>query len=78
MLHSDRPGTFEGIEYAPGFREEHVVEEQLWIESGDHVEAFTAANHAFGSVIMRFDDADDGRDLRQLVADAVRPVVRQA
>lgn len=59
MLHSDRPGTFEGIEYPPGFKEAHVVEEQLWIRPGEHVEAFTAANHAFGSVFMRFKNVDE-------------------
>ena len=55
MLHSDHDGAFAGIEYAPGFKDAHVAEEQLWIEAGDRVEAFTAANHAFGSVFMRFD-----------------------
>lgn len=64
MLHSDRSGTFRGIEYSPGFKDAHVVEEQLWIEPGEHVEAFTAANHAFGSVFMRFDDADDVQSFR--------------
>ena len=54
MLHSDHAGVFAGMEYAPGFREEHVAEEQLWVGPGERVEAFTAANHAFGSVFMRF------------------------
>ena len=43
------------MEYAPGFKEARVAEEQLWLAPGDRVEAFTAANHAFGSVFMRFD-----------------------
>ena len=54
MLHSDHDGAFAGMEYAPGFREAHVAEEQLWVGPGERVEAFTAANHAFGSVFMRF------------------------
>ena len=33
----------------------HVDEEQLWVEPGAKVEVFSAANHAFGSVFMRFD-----------------------
>lgn len=55
MLHSDSDGVFEGMEYAPGFADAHVAQEQLWVELGAKVEAFTAANHAFGSVFLRFD-----------------------
>lgn len=54
MLHSGCSGAFAGVEYAPGFKEAHVAEEQLWVEPGQRVEAFTAANHAFGSVFLRF------------------------
>lgn len=54
MLHSDRAGAFAGVGYAPGFREAHVAEEQLWVSPGDRVESFTGANHAFGSVFLRF------------------------
>lgn len=59
MVHSDRAGSFGGIEYTPGFREAHVAEEQLWVEPGGGVEAFSAANHAFGSVFLRFDRQDE-------------------
>ena len=55
MLHSDRDGVFTGMEYAADFAVSHLAEEQLWIEPGSKVEAFTAANHAFGSVFLRFD-----------------------
>ena len=59
MLHSDRGGTFRGVSYAPGFREAHVADEQLWVSPGDEVGAFTGANRAFGSVMMRFDSAEE-------------------
>ena len=55
MLYSDHDGVFLGMDYAPGFAEAHVADEQLWVEPGAKVEAFTAANHAFGSVFLRFD-----------------------
>ncbi len=55
MLHTDHDGAFAGMEYAPGFADAHVAEEQLWVEFGQKVTAFTAANHAFGSVFLRFD-----------------------
>ena len=64
MLHSDRDGIFSGMEYAPGFREAHVAEEQLWVEPGQKVEAFSAANHAFGSVFMRFGTQEELDEFR--------------
>ena len=54
MLHADHDGVFDGVDYAPGFAEGHVAEEQLWVDPGARVEAFTAASHAFGSVFLRF------------------------
>lgn len=59
MLHANHDGTFVGVEYAPGFKDAHVAEEQLWIERGEKVTAFSAANHAFGSVFLRFDTQKD-------------------
>lgn len=59
MLHSDHDGIFTGVDYAPGFKETHVIEEQLWVEPGAPVNAFTAANHAFGSVFLRFDNREE-------------------
>lgn len=55
ILHSTRGGAFGGIEYAKGFAEEHVRDEQVWVEPGTQVESFSGANHAFGTVFMRFD-----------------------
>lgn len=55
ILHSNSAGIYQGLSYAPGFCEEHVVEERLWIQPGEQVEAWTAANHAFGSVFLQFD-----------------------
>lgn len=54
ILHSDRSGVFGGVEYSPGFMESHVADEQIWIGKGENVQAFSAANHAFGSLMIRF------------------------
>ena len=72
MLHSDRAGEFRGIEYSDGFREGHVAEEQLWVESGDMVEAFTAANHAFGSIFLRFDGERELDEFRRAPGEFMR------
>lgn len=56
VVHATRDGVFGGVSYAPGFREEHVVEEQLWVRPGGRVRALTGANRSFGTVLYRFSD----------------------
>lgn len=75
MLHSDHDGAFAGIEYVPGFEDAHVAEEQLWVKTGDKVEAFTAANHAFGSVFIRFDSQAELDEFRAAPAEYMRAKV---
>lgn len=75
MLHSDHDGAFAGIEYAPGFEDAHVAEEQLWVKAGDKVEAFTAANHAFGSVFIRFDSQAELDEFRAAPGEYMRAKV---
>lgn len=75
MLHSDHDGAFAGIEYAPGFEDAHVAEEQLWVKTGDKVEAFTAANHAFGSVFIRFDSQAELDEFRAAPGEYMRAKV---
>ncbi|RNL45775.1 ATP-grasp domain-containing protein [Paraeggerthella hongkongensis] len=72
MLHSDHGGIFVGLEYASGFADACVVEEQLWVEPGAKVEAFTAANHAFGSVMLRFDTRLELDNFRNAPGDFMR------
>ena len=75
VIHSRHAGILRGVEYAPGFREAHVADEQLWIPLGSEVEAFASANFAFGSVMLRFSskeelaefEAEKGRFMRVVV-----------
>lgn len=59
ILHSGREGVFRGVRYAPGFREAHVADEQLWAAPGERVGAFSGANNAFGSVMLCFDGPEE-------------------
>ncbi len=72
ILHADRDGIFVSMEYAPGFAGAHVAEEQLWVEPGQRVTAFSAANHAFGSVFLRFDTQADLDAFRRAPNDYMR------
>lgn len=54
MVHAQENGLFAGIEYAPGFKERHVVRETLWIEPGTPVQAMQNSGDAFGSLLLHF------------------------
>ena len=54
VLHARRGGVFGGLRYAPGFREAHVVGEQVWVRRGERVCSLTGANRSFGTVTLRF------------------------
>lgn len=58
ILHADNDGEFVGLQIDPSLPAE-VVEEDLWVESGDFVSGFEAANDAIGTLVLRFENAED-------------------
>jgi len=58
ILHSDRAGRFDKLYIAPSIAE-NVVETDLWIDKGDLIGGFSAANEAVGTLVLRF--SDNGR-----------------
>ena len=58
ILHADNDGEFVGLEITPDLKAE-VVERDLWVKEGDHVDSFEGANNAIGTLVLRFDSSDD-------------------
>lgn len=58
ILHADNDGEFVGLQIDPTLPVE-VVEEDLWVKPGDHVHGFEAANDAIGTLVLRFENAED-------------------
>lgn len=58
ILHADKAGEFVGLQIDPSLPAE-IVEEDLWVKPGDFVHGFEAANDAIGTLVLRFDNADD-------------------
>ena len=54
ILHSERPGVFERLETDPSI-EDAIVEKDLWVEPGDAVGGFSAANESLGTLILCFE-----------------------
>lgn len=54
VLHSNKDGCFEGIEYDK-FLKEHIIEDWLYIKNGESVEVFRGGNKAFGTILVHMD-----------------------
>ena len=57
ILHSRQEGDFEQLWIDPAVRP-FVAEEQLWIAPGEHVERFSGANKAIGTLVLNFPDRE--------------------
>ena len=58
ILHADKDGEFVELQIDPALPAE-VVEEDLWVKPGDFVHGFEAANDAIGTLVLRFENAED-------------------
>ena len=58
VLHANHAGVFEGLEISNDLSAK-IIEEDIWVESGDYVSGFEGANNAIGTLVLRFDNAED-------------------
>lgn len=58
ILHADGNGVFDHLEISKDLPAE-IVEEDLWVEKGDKVEGFEGANNAIGTLVLKFQSAED-------------------
>lgn len=55
VLHSDKDGSFVGLDIDQMFYQKHVKQVDLWVKENDKVSAFRGANDAIGTLVLRFD-----------------------
>ncbi|MCQ2364518.1 MAG: ATP-grasp domain-containing protein [Akkermansia sp.] len=58
ILHADKAGIFRSLDVVPA-RQKNVVELDLWVSEGDSVTAFRGANDAIGTLVLKFDTAEE-------------------
>ena len=58
ILHADKSGIFDHLEISKELSAE-VVEEDLWVKTGDIVESFEGANNAIGTFVLKFQTAEE-------------------
>ena len=58
ILHADKEGTFDHLEIVKDIPAE-VIEEDLWVSKGEHVDSFEGANNAIGTLVLNFYTAEE-------------------
>jgi len=58
ILHADQDGVFDHLEISKDLPAE-VVEEDLWVKRGEHVDSFEGANNAIGTLVLKFQTAEE-------------------
>lgn len=58
ILHADESGTFDRLEISK-MMSAVVVEEDLWVKKGDAVKSFEGANDAIGTLVLKFQSAEE-------------------
>lgn len=76
ILHSREAGNFEEI-WIEGSVQECVIEHDLWVKKGDFVENFKAANHAIGTLVLRFGNQRQLQDVMDDIGKYVKVIVKE-
>lgn len=58
ILHADTSGSFDHLEISKDLSAE-IVEEDLWVKQGDKVKSFEGANNAIGTLVLKFQTAEE-------------------
>ena len=75
ILHSDADGIFEDLWISDEIKT-CVFERDLWVEKGDEVKNFSAANYAIGSLVLRFDDDEKLQTVMAAIDKYVKVVLK--
>ena len=75
VLHGDIPGVFSGLLTSKEL-ENAIVERDLWVEEGDRIGGFSAANEAVGTLILRFGSQDELQAVMDDITSHVRVIVK--
>lgn len=74
ILHAEKAGVFDRLEIAKDLPAE-IVEKDLWVCKGDHVNAFAGANDALGTLVLRFENEKDMEGALEQILSMLKVVV---
>lgn len=58
ILHAEEEGIFDHL-YVNDAVKPYIIETDLWVSEGDKIEAFDGANHAIGTLVLRFPSSSE-------------------
>lgn len=62
IVHSNKDGVYEDTIIDMDFQKKHVIEAEIRVNPGDHVETFKGANNAIGTLFLHFDTRKEMED----------------
>ena len=75
VLHSDKAGVFDSLWISDEIKN-NVFEVDLWIKSGANVGAFSAANEAIGTLILKFENEAGLQQIMNAISTYVKVIVK--
>lgn len=72
VLHSKDAGIFKGVMLDSAFELSNVIEKEIRVEEGSHVEAFSGANQAIGTLFLKFKNLSEMHDVLSRMSSLVR------
>ena len=76
IVHSNQDGIFEKAILDEGFKKKHVIEAEIRVNSGEHVETFKGANNAIGTLFLHFENRQQMEDALTNQSEWLKVVVK--
>ena len=76
ILHASQDGVFQTVEIDSEIQKNNLIELDLWKEKGDEISSFKGANDAIGTLVVRFDTADQLEEKMNRISDWVQVIVK--
>lgn len=76
IVHSNQDGIFEKAILDEGFKKKHVIEAEIRVKAGEHVETFKGANNAIGTLFLHFENRQQMEDTLTNQSEWLKVVVK--
>lgn len=76
IVHSNQDGIFEKAILDEHFKKEHVIEAEIRVNAGEHVETFKGANNAIGTLFLHFENRQQMDDALANQSEWLKVVVK--
>lgn len=76
IVHSNQDGIFEKAILDEDFKKKHVIEAEIRVKAGEHVETFKGANNAIGTLFLHFDNRQQMDDALANQSEWLKVVVK--